>query len=266
MKASIFQVGAMVLICISLAACQKESVGQNKLPTPIRIVDLGALVGNDLPRSLWGEYSVPFPDEGPITVQDVITTTPYYIAESFHTLFNHFGPHVDAPNHMDATGKSIDDFAPAQFTGPLKLLDVSHLRQGSIIQRSAFDGLSIEPGDIVLVFTGYRPTESENEPNVYSALSDDAAEYLASLRIHGFGTDGLSVERTGANRVSSSVEGGYRKQAPIHYAFLTRDILIYEQLMNLGALVQETNLYFIGIPLNIDSANGAPVRPIVLVY
>ena len=52
----------------------------------------------------------------------------------------------------------------------------------------------------------------------------------------------------------------------IHHAFLTRDILIYEQLANLDELLGSEQLQFVGVPLNVEDGNGVPVRPVVFVF
>jgi kynurenine formamidase len=59
---------------------------------------------------------------------------------------------------------------------------------------------------------------------------------------------------------------GYQRVAPLHRAFLSRGIPVYEQLENLEALVGLRRLVFIGFPLNVHQSNGSPVRAAALVY
>ncbi len=53
---------------------------------------------------------------------------------------------------------------------------------------------------------------------------------------------------------------------PGHHAFLSRGIPVYEQLVNVDKLVDLKNMYFVGVPLNIEMGDGMIVRPVVLVY
>jgi len=50
----------------------------------------------------------------------------------------------------------------------------------------------------------------------------------------------------------------------VHKILLSREVLIYENLTNLGAVVGRTGL-FIGLPLKIKGGSGAPVRALAQV-
>ncbi len=52
----------------------------------------------------------------------------------------------------------------------------------------------------------------------------------------------------------------------MHAAFLPRGIPIVEQLVNVEAVLDKSNVVFVGFPLNIKEANGAPMRAAALVY
>ena len=55
-----------------------------------------------------------------------------YFVDSYYTLFNHGGPHVDAPNHFGSPdNKSLDQFSISAFMGRLRVIDVSGLVYGS---------------------------------------------------------------------------------------------------------------------------------------
>jgi len=49
-------------------------------------------------------------------------------------------------------------------------------------------------------------------------------------------------------------------------AFLSRGILAYEQLVNVGGLLGKERMYFVGVPLNAKDSDGMIVRPVVFVY
>jgi kynurenine formamidase len=53
------------------------------------------------------------------------------------------------------------------------------------------------------------------------------------------------------------------RAVPIHYAFLSRAIPIYEELFNMDSLLErpETDaMYFTGVPLSIQDGDGMLVR------
>ena len=53
---------------------------------------------------------------------------------------------------------------------------------------------------------------------------------------------------------------------PIHHAFLSRGIPLYEQLFNVDQTLGHERMYFVGVPLNIKDGDGMIVRPVVFVY
>lgn len=226
---------------------------------PFRVVDLGALVTEDLPEQVWGRafldqmgfdrgnsfgvISWTFPMEG----VDVSGSNAYY------TLFNHGGPHVDAPNHI-GVGEGLDSYPVEAFSGHVKVFDVSGYSPGRSVLVDVFEG-EVEAGEIVLIHTGYTPPPTDEALPEVVTLASDAAEYLATLPVRAYGTDAFSVESLDDMRMPS-----------IHHSFLTRGIPVYEQLFNVGELLDEERMFFVGLPLNIEDGDGMIVRPVVFVY
>lgn len=181
---------------------------------------------------------------------------------AYVSLFNHGGPHVDAPNHVGLAG-GLESFPVDSYPGPLKVFDVREYPLGRSIPVSVFRG-SVESGDVVLVLTGYRPPAPGELPEA-TTLTWEAEEYLASVPVRAYGTDAVSVgssEHPGEITEDSPVA----RAMPVHWAFLSRQIPVYEQLTGLEALLGEEQLYFVGVPLNIEGSDGMIVRPVALVY
>jgi kynurenine formamidase len=86
-------------------------------------------------------------------------------------------------------------------------------------------------------------------------LTNEAAEFLATLPVRGFGTDAFSVEALSDTKAPT-----------IHHVFLSRGIPAYEQLLNIDKLLGQERLFFVGVPLNIKGGDGMIVRPVVFVY
>jgi len=185
-------------------------------------------------------------------------------SNSYCRIFNHGGPHVDAPNHT-GMGPGIDSYGIESFIGPAKVVDVSQLAPGRNVRKEMLDDQDIEPGDIVLIYTGYVPPQTETDLPESITLNFEASEYLASIPIRAFGTDAFSVDSVTDERpVVADSEAA--RTLPGHYSFLTRGIPAYEQLMNVDRLLSKSDLFFVGVPLNIENGDGMIVRPVVFVY
>ena len=224
---------------------------------PSQAIDLGTVVTDDLPQRFWGTGFLKamnftkqnsteivrwaFPAEG-----DSLRGS-----NSYYTLFNHGGPHVDAPNHVRAGG-GIDSYQLQSFVGPAKVFDASAYAPGRSVPVELFRG-RVRPGDVVLVWTRYRAPNGDAMPEV-KALTHAAAEYLATLPVRAFGTDAFSVDALSE-----------AKRPLVHHSFLARGIPAYEQLQNLDKLLGKGRLFFVGVPLNIKDGDGMMVRPVVFV-
>lgn len=236
---------------------------------PKQIIDLGTLVTEDLPYQFFGkELMDAFGFEKPnhFDVREwefELGSGKVSGSNAYYTLFNHGGPHIDAPNHIDL-GKGLDGYSVKQFVGTLKIFDVSNYPNGRTVPIDVFQG-NVKSGDVVLIYTKYNPPQTNKTPPEFITLSFEAAEYLAKLPIKAFATDAFSVDcNDSKNSISSDIVT--QKEAPIHYAFLSRSIPVYEQLCNVDRILNEKNMLFVGPPLNIKDGDGILVRPLALVY
>lgn len=171
---------------------------------------------------------------------------------------------MDAPNHMNL-GAGLDSYPINAFAGPLKVIDVSNFPLGRSVPLEEVRSHNIRPGDVVLIYTAYEPPETGDEIPHRIALTREAAEYLATLPVRAFGTDAFNVESNDNPRPVQS-DSAIERIAPNHYTFLSRGILIFEQLVNIDLLLDKANMYFVGQPLNIKDGDGMMVRPVALVF
>ena len=256
----VIAVAATVALSCSMPTPSTESAnGGETILRPSEVIDLGALVTEDLPQRVWGKaflnqmgFTRPnafdviqwnFPFEGG-TVSG---------SNAYYTLFNHGGPHVDAPNHYGLAG-GLDSYPIEAFSGPLKVFDVSNYPLGRSVPTDVFRG-EVEAGDIVLIFTRYMPPQSDDATPDFRTLTHEAAEFLATLPVRSYGTDAFSVETSRERRLPS-----------IHHSFLSRSVPIYEQLFNVDRLLAKENMFFVGVPLNVRGGDGMIVRPVVFIY
>ena len=255
-----------LLVAILVSCSQYEQPASTVPPMPKEIIDLGTLITEDTPEIFWGKgllKQMGFEDSNSF---DVITWDfgPVAGSNSYFRLFNHGGPHVDAPNHV-GLGLGVDSYSIDSFVGPLKVFDFSHLEIGRTITIEMVSNLGIAAGDVVIIHTGYSvgsKPDSEWWPCV--APTYEAAEYLADIPVRAFGTD-CGVESV-ADQSPVDTDNEIAKTLPGHYAFLSRGIPVYETLVNVDSLLDKSNMYFVGVPLNIKDGDGMMVRPVVLVY
>ncbi len=251
------------------ASCSQppDSFSANPVPVPTEVIDLGALVTEDLPERVWGKgYLAAYGFTRP-NAFDVIEWDGSGIftgSNAYYTLFNHGGPHVDAPNHMGFDG-GLDSYPIESFAGPLKVVDVSAFEKGFTVTRDVFEGLGIQPHSIVIIYTSYVPPETDEAFPETIALTREAAEYLAEIPVRAFGTDAFSVGNL-QNDQPVHAETEHARAIPVHHSFLSRGIPVYEQLFNVDELLNKENMYFVGVPLNIRDGDGMIVRPVVFVY
>jgi len=146
-------------------------------------------------------------------------------------LGEHSGTHVDAPAHFVPGGKTIDGMPLEKFIGEGLVIDVRD-GEGTV-------GLDELPGSgyrgkIVLFLTGGRE------------LSPEVALFLVAEGVKAVGTDGMSIG-----------------DETVHTVLLSGEVPIFENLVNLEALVGRT-FTFIGLPLRIEGGSGSPVRAVAI--
>ncbi len=257
------------ILCTALLSggCSSEIENSNdSIPVPREVIDLGALVTEQTPEEFWGEGFMKEMDFTESNSFDVLARTfgPLDISNSYYRLFNHGGPHVDAPSHV-GLGEGLDSYPVESFAGPVKVFDFSHLPIGRSITKEMLIDLPITAGDIVLIHTNYRPPAGEGAWPEAVALTYAAAKHLAALPVRAIGTDAYNVESmTDQSPVLTDDE--IAQIIPAHHAFLSKGIPVFEQLVNVDKLLDKKAMYFVGAPLNIKDGDGMMVRPLVLVY
>lgn len=259
-----------VLVPIMVASCGSGAPRRSTDFSPTEVIDLGALVNEDIAQRVAGSAFLSVNGTDRPNQFELVTWTVNIGAGSvsgsnaFYTLANHGGPHVDAPNHVGLEG-GIDSYPIDAFSGPLKLFDVSAHPQGFSVPRTAFEGQGIQPGDVVMIYTGYQPPQDDESFPETVTLTRAAAEYLAQIPVRAFATDAYSVANL---QQQATVESSdlTAQVVPIHHSFLSRGIPVYEQLFNVEDLIGKDRMFFVGVPANIRDGDGMIVRPVVFVY
>lgn len=194
------------------------------------------------------DLSVPINEKTPVYPGDPITkieTAGIFDTDGYEdhyvSIGTHAGTHIDAPRHMVKNGKSLDEIPVEHFIGRGVYIKVAGSFSLDVIKKA-----NIQEGDIVLFHTGM--SDVYHEPayyNNYPAMTDEIGRYLVEKKVKMVGVDMCSVDH---------------EPFPVHRILLKDDVLIIENLTNLGVLEgKEFTITALPIKLQID---GAPTRVI----
>lgn len=168
-------------------------------------------------------------------------------------LEGHTGTHIDAPAHMLPRGKTLDQFPVSHFTGKATLIFVPegcHKVDSSLLK---IQENRILNSDYLLMVTGWsRFWGTETYHDNFPVLTEEAARWLVTLPLRGIGIDAVSVDPV------DSVTW------PVHHILFEAGWLIVENLVFPSGFKAQT-VDFYCLPLNIENADGAPVRAIISV-
>jgi len=155
----------------------------------------------------------------------------------------HTGTHIDAPAHMIKGGRFLSQIGVEQFCGRGHLADA---RGKKTIGPEVLVGMDINPGDIVLIMTGWSKKFGQKEYfEGYPEISEKLAHYLAACGISMLGLD---------------CPGPDFEPFLIHKYLLEKNVLILENLNNLAELLDE-QFEVLALPAKFH-AEAAPTRAV----
>lgn len=163
----------------------------------------------------------------------------------FVCLGTHVGTHIDAPAHMLARGKSLDQFPLERFSGRGVYIKI----EGNF----DLEGVRTVPltkDDIVLFDTGMSNTYYESRYfHEYPPLTEVIANYLVEREVKMVGVDMCSVDYS---------------PFPVHKILLEHEILIIENLTNLSKLQGKNfTIHAFPLPLQLDASPTRVLAEIV---
>jgi kynurenine formamidase len=241
--------------------------GAAVLPMPKKIVDLSPVITEDLPVRQFGHKACEF-----LGVKERMSFTPvppskevYAFGLTYFELVSNVGAHLDAPARLLKGGERPDQIALERLYGQARLIDLRWKDRNSPLQITDLENYRIGPDEILLLFVGYSQPQDEDWPT-YSPISVQAAQWLAAKRIRALATDMPSIgsfsrymDLMDKNRPPEEVWAE-------RLAFLQADIPVIEGLSNLGHLIGQKDIVFVGFPLAIANRSGAPVRAAALIF
>ncbi len=169
------------------------------------------------------------------------------------TMYSHTGTHMDAPVHIIKGAKTLDELPTDHFFGKALVLNLAG-RKREYIEIDELEPHKdlIDSSEFLLLKTGWGQFwGSEKYFNNYPILSSEAASWLSNFDLKGIGSDTISPDELETS------------DFPIHKIFLSRNIVIIENLTNLDAL--PLNQFTLScFPLKIQRADGSPIRAVAI--
>ena len=168
---------------------------------------------------------------------------------SMISLGSHTGTHVDAPRHFYANGLSIDEMSLDYFIGSARLIEIP-ANKDKVTSRDLAD-FEIKKDERLILKTRNSEIISKgyfDKNFVY--LTEDAASYLAGIKIKTLGFDYLSIEKYNS------------KCHAVHKILLKENIPIIEGLVLKN--IKQGNYHLVALPLKLDACDGSPVRAVLV--
>ena len=161
---------------------------------------------------------------------------------------SHTGTHIDAPFHMIDGGKRLEEFPLDVLTGKATVFEITGARALTRTELERLDWNGVERVLFKTENSKHWLDGTFYEDFVY--LDPAGAEFLVERGIRLVGIDYLSIDK-------------FRSEShPSHFVLLKRNIPILEGL-NLSA-VPPGDYTVIALPLNLQNADGAPARVILI--
>lgn len=167
------------------------------------------------------------------------------------SMSTHNSTHMDAPSHMVADGKNMDELPNEIFFGFAKVIDVSHCAGREIeLADVKLSGKEMACVDFLLLKTGWSAKwGTEEYLKDFPVLSKDAAAWIASRDLKGVGLDVVSVDPvTSTDSAIHRILFGGKK-----------DFVIIENMRNLDK-VEGNPFCMVALPISLVEQDGGPCR------
>ncbi len=212
----------------------------------MRIIDLTHKISQDMPM---------YPGSPAPVIKRLFNVEKDGFAESELKISSHSGTHIDAPCHMLLDGKELEDYEIETFFGNALMIDFPTPEK---MQIEADDIMPFqartEKIDFLVIRTGWSRSWGKAEYLLnFPCLTVEAAQLISESGLRGVGIDTPSID---------SVDS---ETFPVHHVFFRQDMLIIENLTNLGSL-SSSNFTFSCMPLRIEKADASPVRAFAIEY
>jgi len=194
-----------------------------------------------------------YPGAEPPRITTACTIEGHGFSEKSIRFHGHTGTHVDAPAHLLLGAATLDRIEAGRFIGPGCVLDVSGVRGRRIgIADLEKDEERLAKAEFAILCSGWEKNWGKaSYLTGFPVLSEEAALRLAKFGLKGVGADMISVDEMHSTAL------------PVHKIFMSRDMIIVENLTGLEGLIG-LDFLFSCLPLNITGGDGSPVRAVAI--
>jgi arylformamidase len=167
-------------------------------------------------------------------------------------LGTHTGTHIDSVSHLVPGGKTVDQYPLTRFILPGIIIPLTGLSDDQeISEEQILRWLTNLPeGGAVIIQTGWDQFWKTDRYMRHPYLSHDAATHIVKTGANLVGIDALNVDST-----STATDH-------VHHILLEKDVLIVENLANLGNLEPGRVYQFSFLPLRLKGLDGSPIRAV----
>jgi arylformamidase len=162
----------------------------------------------------------------------------------------HTGTHVDAPCHFVRGGSGVDALDLQALVGPCLVV---HTGDAGALSAGVLEALSIPSGTERLLFRTRNSDRDTHDGQAfdenYTALTKDAARWLAARGVRLVGIDALSI-------------APFEDTGPTHQILLEAGVIVLEGL-DLGE-VEAGHYQLVCLPLKIVGGDGSPARAVLI--
>jgi arylformamidase len=227
------------------------------LTRPLTEETIIALLGDSVSGREWDEYRR-------VRIEADQSLEEFNSAVNRFTLADHVGTHVDAPSHIIRGGADVDELDIDRLVGPAVVLDMRSADPDHGYTAEDFEHASphVEPGDIVLLYSGYEDCGPEDRIH-QTYVTPDGAGWLVNHDVSAVGCEPGGLEHCWDGLHTHNWDDVTVKETPwpTHQILLAKDIYIIEGLTNLDRILGR-RVMFSALPLKIPGLSGSPVRAV----
>ena len=181
------------------------------------------------------------------------------------TLQSHWYTHIDAPRHFVDGGKTLDEYPLDMFVGPATVLDCSDIGENGAIDKArlekALGGRALK--DIVLIKTCWGKKCDWTTTDFWDKAPYMTRDGAIWLRERGARVVGFDFPQDHDIRLIR-LKGEHGLDMPTHDELLMKGVIMIEYLNNMWGFDGD-EVKFVGLPLNLQNADGAPIRAVVVI-
>jgi kynurenine formamidase len=158
------------------------------------LVDLSRPVSEETSVRLFGDLATP--DYGRVEVDYLADWTTANGTVARFSIFDHLGTHMDAPIHTNEDGVTLEGVDITRLIGEAVVLDLykGDVDYGYTVEDLETATPTIEQGDIVLIYSGYKDVEKPTDRIKQTYLTVEAAQWLVDRGVKSVGCEPAGIE------------------------------------------------------------------------